>query len=140
MNGPYALCGGTSSPYHNTSTGTSPFPGGTSVTGARSLLRGYPMTGVPPDQDWSTSHQDHVPFYHFFVSPHLRGGVLHPRSGWGYLGYPSLTRSGWGTTPRPGTGYPPRPGMGYPSRGHSEHLLRGGRYASCVHAGGLSCC
>ena len=22
---------------------------------------------------------------------------------------------------------------------HSEHLLRDGRYASCVHAGGLSC-
>ena len=22
---------------------------------------------------------------------------------------------------------------------HSEHMLRGGRYASCVHAGGLSC-
>ena len=31
--------------------------------------------------------------------------------------------------------------MGYPPQTdqHSEHLLRGGRYASCVHAGGLAC-
>ena len=63
-----------------------------------------------------------------------------------------LTRSGQGT-PGPGMGYPldlekgtppdlgwgtPRPEMGYPPQ-HSEHLIRGGRYASCVHAGGLSC-
>ena len=36
-------------------------------------------------------------------------------------------------------------GGGYPGRGgtqlgqHREYLLHGGRYASCVHAGGLSC-
>ena len=59
-------------------------------------------------------------------------------------------------------GYPPRPEMGYPpdlrwgtpylrwgtpptwdplpiTEQHSEHLLRGGQCASCVHAGGLSC-
>ena len=40
-------------------------------------------------------------------------------------------------------GYPPRHGTGYPpppeTDQHSEHLLRAGRYASCVHAGGLSC-
>ena len=33
--------------------------------------------------------------------------------------------------------------MGYPpcqeTDQHSKHLLCGGRYASCVHAGGLSC-
>ena len=32
-------------------------------------------------------------------------------------------------------GFPPSP----PNHQHSEHLLRGERYASCVHAGGLSC-
>ena len=34
--------------------------------------------------------------------------------------------------------------MGFPApcqetEQHSEHLLRGGRYVSCIHAGGLSC-
>ena len=38
--------------------------------------------------------------------------------------------TGWGTPPPWLDGVPPH---------HSEHLLRGGRYASCVHAGGLSC-
>ena len=45
--------------------------------------------------------------------------------------------TGWGT-PHP----PPTPPWldGVPSpHQHSEHLLRGGRNASCVHAGGLSC-
>ena len=50
-----------------------------------------------------------------------------PRPGMGYPRPPDLE---WGTPPRPGTLYPPQ---------HSEHLLRGGRYVSCVHAGGLSC-
>ena len=45
-------------------------------------------------------------------------------------------------------GYPAREGTlleGYPTLGgtqlgqHREYLLHGGRYASCVHAGGLSC-
>ena len=42
------------------------------------------------------------------------------------MGYP-LARSGWGNPP------PPR------TEQQSEHLLRGGRYASWVHAGRLSC-
>ena len=91
------------------------------------------------------------------------GGVLHPRSGqgtppdlgWGTPPGPGMRtrdgvppRPGMGYPPGPGMGYPPRPGMGYlpgpgmgtpPDLGHSEHLLFGGRYASCVHAGGLSC-
>ena len=92
--------------------------------------------------------------------PHPRSGwgegVPHPRSGWGVPQVPP-TRSGWGTPlpllgqdgvpPRPGMGYPPDLGQGTPQTwdrvppdlGHSEHLLRGGRYASCVHAEGLSC-
>ena len=71
-------------------------------------------------------------------------------------------RSGWGGVPRPGPdrGYPkvgtPLPGQdggGYPNIGtpqgryppppeigpHMEYLIRCGQYASCVHAGGLSC-
>ena len=36
---------------------------------------------------------------------------------------------GWGGYP----GYPPGTGQ------HMEYLISGGRYASCVHAGGLSC-
>ena len=92
------------------------------------------------------------------------GGVPHPRSGrgvpplppwpgldgvppWTWDGVPPQPDLGWGTPPwtwdrvppRPGMGYPPRPETGYPpDLGHSEHLLRDGRYASCVHAGGLS--
>ena len=76
------------------------------------------------------------------------GGVPYPRSGWGgYRGSPQPGQEGvpwpdqtWDGVPPlgPGTGYPPGSGMGYPPW-HSEHLLRGGRYASCVHAGGLSC-
>ena len=38
--------------------------------------------------------------------------------------------------PTPGRGHLPR---STPTEQHSEYLLRGGRYASCVHAGGLSC-
>ena len=42
----------------------------------------------------------------------------------------------WSGVPCPGMGYPPRPpGIGQ----QMESLLRGERYASCVHAGGLSC-
>ena len=91
------------------------------------------------------------------------GGVPHPRSGPG--GSPSFLTGG---IPHPnesmpsflirGTGVPPcrtrwvtplppppHPGLdGYPlpcqkTEQHSKHLLRSGRYASCVHAGGLSC-
>ena len=45
-------------------------------------------------------------------------------------------RSGWGV-PWPGMGYPcpPSPGIGR----QMEYLIRRGRYASCVRAGGLSC-
>ena len=35
-------------------------------------------------------------------------------------------------------GVPPPPNQ--ETEQQSEHLLRGGRYASCVHAGELSCC
>ena len=81
--------------------------------------------------------------------------------GWGTpqdLGWGTPWTMDWVPSPRPGMGYPLGPGMGYPlpqtwdgvpspqtwdgiPPQHSEHLLRlrGGWYASCVHAGGLSC-
>ena len=92
-----------------------------------------------------------VPVYsHFAGYPHLadRG---YPQQGW--MGYPP--QLGLDGSPSVGTswGYPPyldcigtppvRTGWGYspplPRQQQSEHLLHGGRYASCVHAGGLSC-
>ena len=70
------------------------------------------------------------------------GPVGYPFSGPGG-GY-HLPRSRWGGTPFPGPGgYSlPRSRWGYPlPEQHSVYiyLLRGGRYASCVHAAGLSC-
>ena len=74
-----------------------------------------------------------------------RGGTPCPRQDW----LLPVQGRAWGTTP------PPRPGLGTPSartgvhpqpvmespqtKQQSEHLLRGGRYASCGHAGELSC-
>ena len=58
------------------------------------------------------------------IQPGINGGDLH-QVGWGY------PLSGWTgvhpTFPRPET------------QQHSEYLLHRGRYASCVHTGGLSC-
>ena len=71
-----------------------------------------------------------------------QGEVLHPADRGGtassWMGYPPVS---W-------MGYPPVSWMGYPPPGgtpppppeqHNVYLLRDGRYASCVHAGGLSC-
>ena len=64
------------------------------------------------------------------------------------VGTPPLARSGWwgGTQATPRLCLDSAGGgvyRGVPSphstEQYSEHLLRGGRYASCVHAGGLSC-
>ena len=59
-------------------------------------------------------------------------GVPHPRSRW--RGVPP-SRTKWGNPPPPPM--PPPPAVR--RQQHSEHLLRDGRYASCVHAGWLSC-
>ena len=70
------------------------------------------------------------------------GGVPHPRSGWGVPGVP-LSSQVWmvggtqGNPPTPGLDGVPHPHPHWTEQ-HSEHLLLGGRYASCVHAGGLS--
>ena len=60
----------------------------------------------------------------------------HPlRAGWGYPPLPSQDGVrlilGWGTYHLPPPPLQPRQ--------QREYLLCGGRYASCVHAGGLSC-
>ena len=54
---------------------------------------------------------------------------------------PSLARSRWGCTlARDGVTLIQRWGTPLPRIGQQmEYLIRGGRYASCVHAGGLSC-
>ena len=100
--------------------------------------------------------------FSLLVSPHLgRGGTY---LGWWmggggtYLGQGGtyLSYLGWwmgGNPPPPSqpgqdrgypkVGTPPRPGQnrGVPQGRYPllEDLLHGGRYASCVHAGGLSC-
>ena len=88
----------------------------------------------------------------FSLSTLARGGDPIPRSGQGRVP-PSQVRMGsphppphlggvpgqdWGrTVPWDWMGLPPPPGR--ETEQHSEHLLHSGRYASCVHAGGLSC-
>ena len=59
----------------------------------------------------------------------LDGGEVpgvHPQPGLDFRGYPISGLD---------VGLPPT----HETEQHSEHLLRGGRCASCVHAGGLSC-
>ena len=100
--------------------------------------RGGYLTGYPPGGVW--------------IPP---GGVWVPPPG-GRSGYPPGGVPGQ-VPPPGGSGYPPPGGTqtpGYPPGGvtwpgtprggtqlgqHSEYLLHSGRYASCVHAGGLSC-
>ena len=66
------------------------------------------------------------------------------------MGVPSPVGTRWGSPCWNWTGVapPPRLGLdvskkkpcpGQETEQQSEHLLQGGRYASCVHAGGLSC-
>ena len=127
-------------------------------------MGGYPWPGldgvssqtwdrVPPDLGWGTLPDlgQGTPWPGMGHPP--RPGMGHPPDlGWGTplrpgTGYPPpdlgwgtpLQTWHWVTPPGPGTRYPPRPGTGYPPQ-HSEHLQRGGQCASCVHAGGLSCC
>ena len=67
----------------------------------------------------------------------LPGGYL-GRRGTLAAGYPAGEYPAGGV---PSHGTPPaRSGWGGTQLGqHKEYLLHGGRYASCVHAGGLSC-
>ena len=78
--------------------------------------------------------------FSLFVSSHL-GGQGPPIQTWD--GVPPFLGQG---TPRTWDGVPPQTWDGVPlpdleqgtPHQHSEHLLSGGQYASCVHAGGLS--
>ena len=61
-------------------------------------------------------------------------------------GYPPFGRMGVPLPSQPGKGVPPPPILTWNLEGgtpqpehHTVYLLRGRRYASCVHAGGLSC-
>ena len=78
-----------------------------------------------------------------------RGGTRTPPGGY-LTGYPpGGTRTPRGGTRTPGgipdrvppqgEGYPDPPGGGTQVGQQKEYSLHGGRYASCVHAGGLSC-
>ena len=107
---------------------------------ARSSWGGYPAWGVPC---WGG-----YPARSSWGQGTLPGGY----SAWGYpaRGYPAQGVPCWGY---PARGYPAKGGTlpgGYPAGGvpfqggtqlgqHREYLLHGGRYGSCVHAGGLSC-
>ena len=69
------------------------------------------------------------------------GGVPHP-AGRGGGGYPIQVGGSPGVPPPAGgrpPGVPP-PGWRIPPPPRLGYLLRRGRCASCVHAGGLSCC
>ena len=81
---------------------------------------GYPP---PSRHDQGTPHLGMGYSCDLGCIPHHQdlAGVPPPTLGWGT----PLPDLGWGTPPW--------------TEQHSEHLLRGGRYASCVHAGGLSC-
>ena len=112
-----------------------------------------PQGGVP------VSHNalQHFPEYHGAVGgvPVSHNALQHfPECHGAVGGYPARSSGGvpWlgGTLPGPaggGTlarrGYPgwgvPWPGGGTQLGQHREYLLHGGWYASCVHAGGLSC-
>ena len=101
--------------------------------------------GDTPSQVWSGGY----PILLMGGTPPFRPGMG------GFLGYPP-SKIGWGTPIQtwdggtPGTpphrrldGVPPCPDLGQggtpPPNQQNEHLLRGRRCASCVHAGGLSC-
>ena len=117
---------------------------GWGVPHPRSVWGGYPIPGL----DRGYSIRGLAGGYPIPGTPHTWDGVPPPRLGMRYppgpgMGYPPDL--GWGT-PKPDLGWGTPPDLrGYPPTWdgvppqHSEYLLRGGRYASCVHAGGLSC-
>ena len=103
----------------------------------RSVGGGYPIPGlgggVP--QVWVGGTPSQV---WMWGVPHLGldgGGVT-----WG-TPQPGLDRvppPPWLDGVHPPPPYPPSPPPPSPHQ-HSEHLLRGRQYASCIHTGGLSC-
>ena len=112
------------SPSHNTSTCPMSFLGGEDTPW--------------PGQDGGGVPQDRVPPGHVRMGGTLGWGT--PCQGWGTPwpgqnrseGYPKME---YPPPPPTRNGVPPHPGIGK----QKDYFLRGGRYASCVHAGGLSC-
>ena len=99
----------------------------------RSTKEGYVLTRVCPS---------------IRLSVHIGGGYPGQvqQEGVSHLGYPPPTSDLAGGTPpwvlppppfKPGRGVPLPPTSGNTKQ--MEYLIRRGRYASCVHAGGLSC-
>ena len=127
---------------HGAATGGGGYP-------ARSSQGGYPAGGVPCQGGTLLGGSSQVRYPPSQVQPGgypARGGTLpggYPAGGGEYPGQvppparssrggtlggsqvPPLARSGWGGGTQLGQ--------------HREYLLHGGRYASCVHARGLSC-
>ena len=90
--------------------------------------RGGTRVRYPPPGGVPISHNA---LQHFPECHEAAGGV--PGSGTPPGGYPGQVRGGY-----PGQVPPPR-GGGTRVGQQKEYSLHGGRYASCVHAGGLSC-
>ena len=147
-------------PWADTRGGTQPGPvGGWRDTLAGSGWGGYPGSKVPPlagypptpsrvplaRSGWGGTKVGYPPQGTCPPWPGQDRGTQ-PGQGGTQVGYPQQG------TPQPGWGYPgrvpprqdtPLPGqvrMGGTQLGQQkEYSLHGGRYASCVHAGGLSC-
>ena len=117
--------------------------------GGDTLIRSWwgvlqPSWGGVPHSSWQGFTLDEgTPHWDWMGIPPIRTGCCTPPpigTGWGY---PLPFGTGWGYFPlRFGWGYP-LPGLneGTPPSPHQEtEQLRDGRYTSCVHPGGLSCC
>ena len=102
---------------------------------------GVPGSGTPPGEGGT---QVQVPPPGGVPGSGTPPGRGVPRSGYPPGGtrvrYPPGGVPGSGTPPGvPRSGYPPRGGYLTRVGQQKEYSLHGGRYASCVHAGGLSC-
>ena len=138
-------------------TGPRSFPEGTPVPGSFPGHRSQALSGEYPSPQWG--YLSMVPSYgqarmgypqpgQDRVPPSQDSTGVPP--GQVRMGY-DPPQPGWGTTPPTArTGYHPqegqdgvplaRSGWGAPqTEQQCKHLLRGGRYASCLHTGGLSC-
>ena len=99
---------------------------GTVFTGICLLTGGYPHLPTGGGGSHSALWGEGIP------SSLMEGTPIQPNGGVPHSPRPGLD----GVPPPP----PARTGWGYPPEGTvDEYLIRGGQYASCVHAGGLSC-
>ena len=141
-----------------------PLPGGYPTSGTLPVgpgwggypCQGYPTEGVPLLE---VPHLGYPPVgpgrgvHHLRYPPSDLPGGPHfgyPHQTWlgrgvPHLRYPLFRPGGYTCQGVPHLGYPPHQtcrgwGVPLPEGGpHPEYLIRRGRYASCVHAGGLSC-